>query len=78
MTLSQGVRRILDGAGLFDTKIFASGGLDEFEIERLLAAGAKLDAFGVGTELGTSGDAPSLDSTYKLVQTCCLKRSFAG
>lgn len=67
VALSQEVRRILDGAGLVDTRIFASGGLDEYKITRLLAAGAKLDAFGVGTELGTSGDAPSLDSTYKLV-----------
>ena len=67
VALSQRVRRLLDDAGLVDTQIFASGGLDEYEIARLLAAGAKLDAFGVGTELGTSGDAPSLDSTYKLV-----------
>lgn len=67
VTLSQQVRDILDDAGLTDTKIFASGGLDEYEIGRLLRAGARLDAFGVGTELGTSGDAPSLDSTYKLV-----------
>ena len=67
VVLSQGVRQILDGAGLLDTRIFASGGLDEYEIARLLTAGARLDAFGVGTELGTSGDAPSLDSTYKLV-----------
>ena len=61
------MRKIFDDAGLLDTKIFASGGLDEYEIARLLADGARLDAFGVGTELGTSGDAPSLDSTYKLV-----------
>ena len=69
VALSQGVRTILDSAGLVDTKIFASGGLDEYEIARLLSEGAMLDAFGVGTELGTSGDAPSLDSTYKL--TAC-------
>ncbi len=67
VALSQEVRRILDSAGFNDTQIFASGGLDEYEIIRLLGAGAELDAFGVGTELGTSGDAPSLDSTYKLV-----------
>ena len=67
VTLSQEVRRILDDAGLEDTKIFASGGLDEYEIARLFGDGAVIDAFGVGTELGTSGDAPSLDSTYKLV-----------
>lgn len=66
VALSQAVRRILDDAGLLDTQIFASGGLDEHEITRLLAGGAQLDGFGVGTELGTSGDAPSLDSTYKL------------
>ncbi len=67
VTLSREVRAILDEAGLHDTKIFASGGLDEFRIHRMLLAGAAVDGFGVGTELGTSGDAPSLDSTYKLV-----------
>jgi nicotinate phosphoribosyltransferase len=67
VTLSREVRARLDGAGLQDTKIFASGGLDEFLIRNMLAAGADVDGFGVGTELGTSGDAPSLDSTYKLV-----------
>jgi len=67
VALSREVRAVLDGAGLQGTRIFASGGLDEYEITRLLEAGAEIDAFGVGTELGTSGDAPSLDSTYKLV-----------
>jgi nicotinate phosphoribosyltransferase len=67
VTLSREVRAILDDAGLHDTKIFASGGLDEFMIRDMLMAGAQVDGFGVGTELGTSGDAPSLDSTYKLV-----------
>lgn len=66
-TLSRKVRAVLDEEGLHDTKIFASGGLDEYQIRDLLAEGAVVDAFGVGTELGTSGDAPSLDSTYKLV-----------
>jgi len=67
VTLSREVRAILDEAGLHATKIFASGGLDEFKIQNMLLAGAEVDGFGVGTELGTSGDAPSLDSTYKLV-----------
>jgi len=58
---------------LSDTKIFASGGLDELTIRDMLRAGAEVDGFGVGTELGTSGDAPSLDSTYKLV--ACVDRS---
>jgi len=65
--LSQQVRTVLDGGGADATKIWASGNLDEYEIERLLESGAEIDGFGVGTELGTSGDAPSLNSTYKLV-----------
>ena len=67
VTLSREVRAILDEAGLRDTRIFASGGLEELSISEMLLAGAEVDGFGVGTELGTSGDAPSLDSTYKLV-----------
>ena len=65
--LSREVRRRFDQAGLTDTKIFASGDLDEFVIADLLARGAKLDAFGVGTALATSKDAPSLSGVYKLV-----------
>ncbi|HVO81321.1 MAG TPA: nicotinate phosphoribosyltransferase [Terriglobales bacterium] len=65
--LSQQVRRRLDQAGLQDTQIFASGDLDEFAIADLLAAGAQVDAFGVGTALATSKDAPALGGVYKLV-----------
>jgi nicotinate phosphoribosyltransferase len=65
--LSLGVREILDAAGMADTKIFASGDLDEHKIARLIGAGAAIDGFGVGTQLGTSADAPALSSTYKLV-----------
>ncbi len=61
------VRSILDGAGLPEVEIFASGNLDELEIERLLAAGAPIDGFGVGSRMGTSADAPYLDMVYKLV-----------
>ncbi|NDY42781.1 nicotinate phosphoribosyltransferase, partial [Dissulfurirhabdus thermomarina] len=60
------VRRILDAAGLDDVRIFASGNLDEAALARLLAAGAPIDGFGVGTRLDTSADAPSLDCAYKL------------
>jgi len=66
--LSHEVRRILDEAGLNDTKIMASGDLDETKIARIVAAGAPVDAFGVGTELATSGDAPSMGAIYKLVE----------
>lgn len=66
-SLSVAVRRLLDDAGLTDTQILASGDLDEYRIADLLAGGAPIDAFGVGTQLGTSADAPSLGAVYKLV-----------
>jgi nicotinate phosphoribosyltransferase len=65
--LSRQVRRLLDQAGLTETHIFASGDLDEFVIADLLARGAQIDAFGVGTALATSKDAPALGGVYKLV-----------
>jgi nicotinate phosphoribosyltransferase len=46
--------------------IFASGGLDEYEIHEILERGAPIDAFGVGTRMGVSSDAPALDMAYKL------------
>jgi nicotinate phosphoribosyltransferase len=66
--LSQGVRQILKAAGLGAVQIFVSGGLDEMEIQHCLAAGAEIDAFGVGTRMNVSADAPSLDMAYKLVR----------
>ena len=67
LDLSIGVRGILDGAGLGDTRILASGDLDEWRIAALLAEGAPIDGFGVGTALTTSEDAPALGGVYKLV-----------
>jgi nicotinate phosphoribosyltransferase len=67
LELSCQVRRVLDHAGLEEVTIFASGGLDEREIARLLAAGAPIAGFGVGSKLGVSADAPVLDVAYKLV-----------
>ncbi len=66
--LSVEVRRILDDAGLTGAQIVASGDLDEHSIASLLTSGAAVDAFGVGTQLGTSADAPSLGAVYKLVE----------
>lgn len=66
--LSRLARRLLDKAGLKKTKIFASGNLDEFEIRKLLSRGAKVDSFGVGTNMGTSIDAPALDVIYKIAE----------
>jgi nicotinate phosphoribosyltransferase len=64
--LSRAARKRLDEAGLTGTRIFASGGLDELEVEALVAGGAPLDAFGIGTQMGVSADAPFVDSVYKL------------
>jgi nicotinate phosphoribosyltransferase len=68
LALSREVRRILDDAGFKETKIVASGDLDEYRIAQLLADGAAIDVFGVGTALVTSRDAPSLEGVYKLVE----------
>jgi len=68
LRLSREVRRILDEAGFPAVRILVSGGLDEHDIERLLAAGAPIDAFGVGTRMNVSADAPSVDLVYKLVE----------
>jgi nicotinate phosphoribosyltransferase len=66
--LSRTVRRILDEAGAADAQIFASGDLNEDRIRELLDAGAPIDAFGVGTEMETSYDAPAVGGVYKLVE----------
>ncbi len=66
--LAVAVREVLDAAGCADLAMFASGDLDEYRIAELVAAGAPIDAFGVGTRLGTSADAPTLASVYKLVE----------
>ncbi len=64
--LSNKVRSIFDKAGLQEVKIFVSGKLDEYEIERLISKGAAIDGFGIGTQLVVSSDCPSLDCAYKL------------
>jgi nicotinate phosphoribosyltransferase len=63
---ARSVRRILDAEGSPDIEIVLSGGLDEYQIESLVAAGTPVDAFGVGTSLDASADAPTLDMVYKL------------
>ncbi|MGH7225466.1 MAG: nicotinate phosphoribosyltransferase, partial [Gemmataceae bacterium] len=66
--LSKEVRALLDSAGRQDVKIVASGDLNEYKIRDLLAAGAPIDVFGVGTELATSRDDPTLNVVYKMVE----------
>ncbi len=64
--IARRVRAILDEGGLQHVIIFASGGLDEPQIARLLDDRAPIDGFGIGTALTVSADAPSLDCAYKL------------
>jgi nicotinate phosphoribosyltransferase len=66
--LSREVRRVLDAGGATGVPIVASGGMDEHDVARLVATGAPIDAFGLGTRVDTSADAPSLDLVYKLVR----------
>jgi nicotinate phosphoribosyltransferase len=72
--VSQKVRAILDAGGLHQTGIFCSGNLDEYSVARLLAAGAPIDGFGIGTHLTTSNDVPSLDCVYKLQEYAGVPR----
>lgn len=60
-------RAMLDAAGLHDVKIIASNDLDEHIIMNLKAQGARIDIWGVGTQLITAADQPSLGGVYKLV-----------
>jgi nicotinate phosphoribosyltransferase len=66
--LAWAARERLDAAGLERVQIFASGNLDEYRVQDLVLSGVPIDAFGVGTRLGTSEDAPNLDIVYKLAQ----------
>jgi nicotinate phosphoribosyltransferase len=65
--LAKEARGMLDQADLSEVRILASGGIDEHAIAALTAEGAPIDAYGVGTKVGVSADAPFLDSVYKLV-----------
>src|SRR3954452_13558223 len=67
LTLSRAARRLLDEAGMTETRVTASGDLEEGRITKLVAAGAPIDLWGVGTELGTSRDSPVVNGVYKLV-----------
>ncbi len=66
--LAKSVRRKLDAAGYVDVAILASGDLDEYKVKELIQKGAPIDAFGVGTNMGTSSDMPYSDVVYKMVE----------
>lgn len=67
LALSRAARRLLDEAGMSKTGIAVSGDLEEILITELVAAGAPIDFWGVGTDLGTSRDSPVVNGVYKLV-----------
>jgi len=75
--ISKKVRGLLDEKGLKYVRIFASGDLDEYRIEELLEKGAEIDAFGVGTRMGTSADRPYVDIIYKLCEKMNKKGEFS-
>ena len=68
------VRAILDADGLADIRIIASGNLDEMSVQRLVASGAPIDGFGVGTRMNTCADQPYLDCAYKLQEYAGVAR----
>jgi nicotinate phosphoribosyltransferase len=64
--LSKLSRKLLDDADLNYAKIFATNELDEVVITELKRQGAKIDIWGVGTNLVTAKDEPALSGVYKL------------
>jgi nicotinate phosphoribosyltransferase len=68
LSLARHLRQVFDAGGLAATRIIVSGDLDEWKIRDLIAAGAPIDGYAVGTALTTSEDAPALGAVYKLVE----------
>jgi nicotinate phosphoribosyltransferase len=68
------VRRILDGGGLKDVTIFASGGLDEDVLAEHARRGIPIDGYGIGTSLTTSTDVAAFDCAYKLQEYAGVAR----
>ena len=64
--LSKEAYKMLEEAGFGDAIISASSDLDEYLIDNLKAQGAKINSWGVGTNLITSKDCPAFGGVYKL------------
>jgi nicotinate phosphoribosyltransferase len=73
--LSRETRALLDAAGLHDVGIVVSGGIEERKIASLVAAGAPITAYAVGTSVVVPSDGPTLDSVYKLVEYAGVGRA---
>jgi len=68
LALSKKVRDILDKSGLGYVKIIGTGDLNEYRIGNLVREGARIDAYGVGTDLITCRPVAALPGVYKLAQ----------
>ncbi len=67
--LSKKARKMLDDAGLDYVNIIASNQLNEHVIKSLIKdQNAKIDSFGIGTELVTGKHDAALDGVYKLAE----------
>jgi len=85
-TQARRVRQILDEGGCSFVRIVLSGNLNEYRVQELGATNVPADAFGIGTDLAVSADAPALDMVYKLVEyagkprckTSSLKHTWPG
>ena len=64
--LSKKAYKMLSEAGFEDALISASSDLDEYLINSMKQQGAKINSWGVGTNLITSADNPSFGGVYKL------------
>ena len=68
LTHATSARAAFEKADLSYVDILASGGLDEYEIDRLEREYAPIDGYGVGTKVSVSSDAPWSESVYKMVE----------